>query len=168
MKTIKKSALLLFGIVFITSCCDDDMKNQDVTIEANQTPAVQLPAKFSLKASNNMFLVIGADSVVYATEIDSAKAEIFEAIDMGKGKSVIKASTGKYLSDNLGVDSKIDVKRDKASDWEMFEIIKLSENKIQIKGMDGKYVSADLGGTNVLSAIRDKADAWEEFTIVVK
>ncbi len=152
----------------MSSCCDEDMKNQDAAIEANQTPAVQMPAKFSLKASNNMFLVIGADSVLYASESDSTKAEVFEAIDMGNGKSVIKASTGKFLSDNLSYGSKIDVIRGKASEWEMFEIIKVATNKINIKGIDGKYLSADLSTNSNISAIREKADAWEVFEIIKK
>lgn len=168
MKTIKKLILLLMGIVFITSCCDEDMKNQDASIEANQAPAVQLPAKFSLKAANNMFLAIGIDSILYASEPDSLKAEVFETIDMGNGKNVIKASTGKFLSDNLSYDSKIDVIRNKASDWEMFEITKVSENKINIKGTDGRYLSADLSTNSNISAIREKADAWEVFEIIKK
>lgn len=161
MKKISGAILILF----LMACGSN---TNQTTFAPEPAPAVATAGqgqKFLLKAANSMYVVIAPDSGLVASQPDPTKAEVFEKIDLGNGKSALKASNGKFVSDNRNKNSKVDAFRDKAQGWEEFEIIALNPTAVNIKTSAGKYVCADLGGGNVLIANRDKAGQWETFFI---
>jgi hypothetical protein len=141
MKTIKKLVPLLVGIVFITSCCDEEMQNQENAVAENAqfSQFSEKPRKFVLKAADQQYLSLGADSCFYATELDSSKAVVFENFDIGNGKVFLKASNGKMVCSDRNINNKLIANRNNAYEWETFELFFLSNNMVIIKSSDGKF-----------------------------
>lgn len=140
---------------------------------ANQTKKdaaeIQVSQKIILKAANNNYVTINQEnSFLLANQPDSAKAERFEVVDMGNGKSALKSSGGKFVSADLGQKASLIANRDAANEWETFSIIKLDQSKINITNSTGKFVSADLGLGGYFFANREKPGDWETFSIEIK
>ena len=121
-----------------------------------------------LKASNNMYIVMGADSVLIANEPDASKAEVFEEVCDENGKAALKTSKGKFVSDDRGRGNLLVANRNAIGEWEQFEILKVSDERVTIKSSANKYVCADMGNKNVLFANRDQAGEWEAFALEKK
>lgn len=119
----------------------------------------------ALKASNNMYVAINADSLLVADQPDASKAEVFEKVDQGNGKLALKTSKGKFVSDDRGRNNNLVANRVVASEWEQFEIIALGESKVNLKSSTGKMVCADIDMKGVLFANRDQASGWETFIL---
>lgn len=128
---------------------------------------VDKSAKFSLKASNNMYLAIDTNSMLVANQPDSSKAEIFEKTDQGNGKWTLKTSAGKFVTDNRNGPSNLFAILNWAGEWEMFEIISLDETKINIKSSRGKFVYVH-SPENMLYANSDAVGDFGTFTIKTK
>ena len=145
---------ILFSVLVLTfsACSDDKVKSN----------------KFTLQASNNMYVVINSDSLLVATEPTAAKAEIFEKEKQPNGKWALKTSKGKYICDERNNDA-LHANRSSVGDWEQFEIIRIEPTKINIKSSQGKFVCTDQGTpSNKLIANRDAAGEWESFIIEKK
>jgi hypothetical protein len=156
MKT--KISLATLSLLFIIACNSEGIKqNQELQ-----------STKMILKASNNMYVTINADSTLLANESDAAKAVVLEKVDQGNGKWALKASNGKFISDDRGKNNILFANRAAIGEWEQFEIISTEGSKINLKSSAGKIVSADQGAGNLLLANRDQAGEWETFTVEPK
>jgi len=162
MKT--KISAAIIALVFLMACGSSEQKPGD---QATSETSAQ-GQKFTLKAANAMYITIQPDSSLRANQPDPTKAEVFEKVDLENGKSALRASNGRYVTDERGKNSIMDVVYDHANDWETFEFIALDPTKINIKSSIGKFVSADLGQDGVITANRDKASDWEAFTMEMK
>jgi hypothetical protein len=161
MKT--KIGAAIIALFFLMSCGSSEQKTED-----QKQSETKQNLKFILRASTFKYVTIGADSILVANQSDPTKAEVFEKVDLENGKSAIRASNGKFVSDNRANQSKIDAFRDQASGWEEFEIIAVDQTKVNIKSSAGKFVSADQSKGDRLVADRDKAGAWETFDLEPK
>jgi hypothetical protein len=162
MKTkIGTAGIALF---FLMACGSSEQKQ-----EPAQTETTAQSNKYIMKASNMMYVTIGSDQVLVANEPNPTKAETFEKMDLGNGKSALRASTGKYVSDDREKDGQLDVFREEAHEWETFEVIALDNTKVNIKSSRGKYVGADYDKLDgKLAASRDEAHDWEAFDLEPK
>ncbi len=115
-----------------------------------------------------MYLSMQEDGSFKANQPDPTKAEVFEKVDLGAGKTGLKAANGKFVSDNRAKNSVLEASADHASDWEKFEIMALDQTKINLKTSAGKFVSADLGKGAIINANSDKASDWEAFIMESK
>jgi hypothetical protein len=163
MKT--KISATVIALFFLMACGSSD---QSKTEEEKQ-PEVAAPSlKFKLKASNMMYVAINADSLLVANQSDPTKAEVFERIILENGKVAIKASSGRFISDNRVNNSVVDVIREQALAWEEFELIAIDDVAVNIRSSTGKYVSANYAQGDILMAISDKPSTWETFTLETK
>jgi len=160
---MKIRILVFLSSVFFVACnfCDEEKKETAVTSNTKN--------KYIIKAANMQFISIGADSILISNQSDPSKAEEFELIDLGNGKSGLIASTERLVSANLANNNLVDVIRTKVGDWEQFEFIYLDSTRINIKASNGKFLSADLASEQVkISANRDVASLWEVFEMIKK
>lgn len=162
MKTKISGAVI--ALFFLMACGSSDQPKE----EEKQPEVVAPSKKFVIKAHNMMYVVINSDSVLVANQADPTKAEVFEKIDQGNGKFALRASTGRYVSNNQANSFVVDVIRNTPSDWEQFELIALDQTTANIKASSGKYISADLASTNILYGNKDIASDWETFTLEEK
>lgn len=161
MKT--KISAAIIGLFFLMACGSSEEKKGDQTTETSAQGQ-----KFTLKAANAMYIAIQPDSSLRANQPDPTKAEVFEKVDLENGKSALRISDGRYVTDERGKNSIMDVVYDHAHDWETFEFIALDPTTINIKSTLGKFVSADLGQDGIITANRDNASDWEAFTMEQK
>ncbi|HEX8515130.1 MAG TPA: hypothetical protein VF868_02945 [Bacteroidia bacterium] len=150
----------------VLSSCGSSERQADE--QKDSVSSIHSDSKFIIKASNMMYLTINPDSSLVANQPDPTKAEVFQRVDLGNGKVAIKASTGRFLSNNLSKNSTVDVIREKPSGWEEFEVIALDPISVNIRSFDGKYVSADIGSDGKVTANRDAASTWETFSLEPK
>lgn len=162
MKKILSGAILLLCLIGCSNSNETKFAQEPGQTNINTTGQTE---RFIIKASNNMYLVVSPDSLLVANQPNAANAEVFEKVNLGNGKTALKTSKGKFMSDNRSKNSKVDAIRDKAQSWEMFEIIALDQTKVNIKSSQGKFVCADQSQGNFLIANRNKAGEWETFTL---
>jgi hypothetical protein len=162
MKT--KISAAVIALFFLMACGSSEQKQADQTATETSGQA----KKFILKASNMKYVAIQPDSTLSANQSDPTKAEVFEKVDLENGKSSIKASNGRYVTDNRGDEAKMNVVYDHASEWETFEFIALDPTRINIKSSTGRFVSSDPGQDGKVTANRDNASDWETFTMEMK
>jgi hypothetical protein len=156
MKT--KISAVLISLLFIMSCGTEEQPKDGASAENAKGN------KIVLKASNNMYVISSGDTALLAVQPDAAKAEVFEKIDQGNGKYALKASTGKFVTDDRTKKNVLSANRDAVGEWEQFEIITLEGGKINLKSSAGKIVCGDQGSGGILVANRDQASEWETFT----
>ena len=84
MKTKISTALISLLLIM---ACQTATKTKDEEVGVSE--------KIVLLAYNNMYVVVKGDTAVVANQPDAEKAEVFEKIDQGNGKWVLKTSTGK-------------------------------------------------------------------------
>jgi hypothetical protein len=154
MRIINAAIILLF----LASCGSSEKK-----ADGEATSATAQSSKFILKASNAMYIAIQPDSSLKANQPDPTKAEVFEKVDLENGKSALRASNGRYVSDNRVKNSIVEVSVDHVADWEMFEFIALDPTKINIRSSANKFLSSDPGQDGIVTANRDNASDWEVF-----
>lgn len=157
-----RTGAAIVALLFLMACGTDKSGKDD-----QDTTTASSGDKFILKAANMMYLAVQPDSTLKANQPDPTKAEVFEKVDLGNGKSALKTSKGTYLSDDRGKNSVVDLES-RPADWESFEIIALDPTKINIKTSASKYMSTDLANGAILKANSSKASDWEIFTIEAK
>lgn len=163
MKT--KISAAVIALFFLAACGSSDTPKQEEQTAATE-PAT--PTKFVLKGSNMMYLAISpADSSVIANQPDPTKAVVFEKIDQGDGKCVIKVPSGLYLIENRNLNNQIFANSPNPWGWETFEIVALDNTKINIKGSSGMFVSTDKGN-GMVSSITDNPSDAETFIMESK
>jgi hypothetical protein len=160
MKT--KIAAVLISLLFMISCGTEEQPKEGAPAENTNSN------KMILKASNNMYVAIGADSTLSANQSDATKAEVFEKVDQGNGKFALKTSAGKFVSDVRSAENKLYANRAAVGEWEQFEIINVEGGKINLKSSAGKMVCGDQGTGGIMVANRDNASDWETFTAETK
>ncbi len=156
MKT--KIAAVLISLLFLISCGTEEQPKEGAPAENTNSN------KMILKASNNMYVAISADSTLSANQSDATKAEVFEKVDQGNGKWGLKLSNGKFVCDERMKANVMVVNRDAVGEWEQFEIVTLEGGKINLKSSAGKFVCGDQSVGGRLIANRDQAGEWETFT----
>ncbi|MBL7883344.1 MAG: hypothetical protein JNL69_04710 [Bacteroidia bacterium] len=160
---MKIRILLFLSSLFFIACNFCDEENKETAPPVENTP------KYIIKAANMQFISIGSDSILIANQSDPSKAEEFELIDVGNGKSGFISSTERLVSANFTNNDMVDVIRTKVGDWEQFEIIYLDSTRVNIKACNGKFLSADLASEQVkIIANRDVASLWEVFEMIKK
>jgi hypothetical protein len=162
MKT--KISSLVIVLFFVIGCGSSDQKQAESPNVANTLPAV----KFSLKASNMMYVAIQADSTLKANQADPTKAEVFEKVEMDNSKCALLGSNGKYVIDNRNKGDTVFVNSNNKWEWETFEIIMLDPTRANIRTSTGKFVSSDPGFDGILTAKTVNASDWETFTLEMK
>jgi hypothetical protein len=141
MKT--KISATVIGLLFLMSSCGSPSDQPKGEEQPTATTEIATPTKFTLKASNMKYITIAADSSLVANEADPTKALIFEKIDQGDGKSVLKMPNGKYCIEDRNFNNKLFANSPNPWGWETFEIIALDNTKINIKASTGKFVTVD-------------------------
>jgi len=160
MKT--KIGAAVIALLFLMACGSDQPKQEEQNTTAETQPSGN---KFILKAANMMYIAVQPDSTLKASQPDPTKADVFERVDLGDGKTALKTANGRYVTDNRAGSSELRGFCEHASDWEQFEIIALDQAKVNIKASSGKYVSADLGKDGIINASSEHASDWEAFTL---
>jgi hypothetical protein len=157
MKTKICAVAVLF---FLIACGSGDQTKQspEKTVKAESS-------KYIIKASNMQYLAVTSDTTLLANQPNPEKAEVFEKVDLGNGKSALRTLYGKYVSDNNGL---LKVNKNAAGESEMFEIVALDQLSATIKASSGKYVSCNPEPGSVVVVDRDKAGGWEIFTMEQK
>ena len=158
MKSIVTAAVI--GLVFFASCGSDTKPETD-----QSQPAASQNEKFILKAPNSQFLAITPLGTLVPNQVDPTKATVFEKVDLGNGKCALKASNGKYVTDDRSKNSVLHVDREKNGEWETFEIIAVDPSHVQIKAASGMFVCSDASKGDTLIANRPTAGAWETFDL---
>ena len=165
---MKTKIIGAFTLLVMAACGSSDKSAQpDQQPVVNQATAT----KFIFKAANNKYVTVSANNFkLIADQPDAAKAEAFEIIDLGNGKSALKAtSNGKFVCDNLSESiNPLQADKDHTKEWETFEIIAVDQTKVNFKSITGKFVCANLGAGDFLQATQDHASDWETFTIEAK
>ncbi len=153
------------SLLFLVACGSSDKPAEDTATSV--APAVA-PVKFTLKASNMMYVTMDKDSMLAATEAVPTKALVFEKIDNGNGKISLRLSNGRYITDKRsdGFDNLIAV-NSWAAEWEFFETISLNDNKINLKSSQGKFVYV-AGVENRLYANANDASDVAVFSMEIK
>jgi len=156
----------IFILLMVVACTSNNKSTDPIDNSMINKPTA---TKFTLKASNNQYISFGsADFTLIANQPDASKAEAFEIVDMGNGRSALKASNGRFVCADFSTNSKLIANRSIAKEWEMFEIIAVDQKKIQLKTLTNKFVCADFNLEGTLFANKDYASDWETFIIEVK
>jgi hypothetical protein len=157
----KFSAIVV--LLFLMACGSDDNSGQtEPQAEAAKEPGM----KFILKASNGNYVTIAPNFTMIANQPESGSADVFEKIDLGNGKSAIKAPNGKFVSDDRSQNSLLFANRDQNGEWETFEIINLDELSVNLKTSAGAFVSGDRSKGDTLYGNRPEAGEWEKFSLI--
>jgi hypothetical protein len=160
MKTKLSAIVVLF---FLMACGSGD------TTSPAEKPAEEVKPqamKFILKGSDGNYVTIAPDFALVANQAESEKAEVFEKVDVGNGKCSIKASNGKFVSDDRSKYSQLFANRDQNGEWETFEIIALDQQFVNIKTSAGKFVSCDRSKNSIFYGDRPEAGDWEKFSLI--
>lgn len=147
--------LIVLGLSFVPSPPD----------QVSETP--RNGKTIMLKASNNKYLCVEIDSLVYANRESGSVWETFILIDLGNGRCAIKAHTGLYLCAEMDKKQEITASRKSIGSWETFTIEEITDNLFTFKGVNNKYLSVDKGSTKIFS-ISDSIGVDEKFRIEEK
>jgi len=158
-----KARIVSFVSLVILMACGSP--NESALAEQASEPMATV-TKFVIKASNNQYVSI--DPTKYTLTANQPKAElaeVFEVVNLDKGKIALKINTGKYVCADQSKNMYVVADREYAGEWETFEMIKMDQSKVNFKAFNGKFFSADHGAGGIVMANRDVVSDWETFIV---